>query len=103
MDFTQKDLIAFLLNLLRAGVILAIGLLLARVVRGSILRLATRRRMAVNLVTLLGNLAQVGIVFFALILILPTFGVDWTGLLTVIGTIGLAISLAFQDLLKNFI
>jgi small conductance mechanosensitive channel len=67
------------------------------------LRLGLSKRIPVNLAALLGNLAQVGIIVFALVLVLPTFGVDWTGLLTVIGTIGLAISLAFQDLLKNII
>ena len=45
----------------------------------------------------------IAIVVFSAILILPTFGVDWTALLTLVGTAGLAISLAAQDLLRNFI
>ena len=34
---------------------------------------------------------------------LPSLGVDWTGLLTLVGAAGLAISLSMQDLLKNVI
>ncbi len=101
--FTQDQLLAVLWNIGRALAILIIGLVLARLARQAILRLGVSRRIAVNLAALIGNLAQMLIIAFACVLILPTFGVDWTGLLTLIGTVGLAISLAFQDLLKNII
>lgn len=100
---SQADLILWTLNLLRAAAILIVGVIIARTIHAWVLRLGTNKRMAMNLAALLGNLAEVVITLFAVILILPTFGVDWTGLLTLIGTVGLAVSLAFQDLLKNFI
>ncbi|HMA33423.1 MAG TPA: mechanosensitive ion channel domain-containing protein [Chloroflexia bacterium] len=101
--FSQQDVITVLFNLARAAAILIVGLVVARAVRAWVLRLGLTRRIAVNLAALLGNLAQVLISAFALILILPTFGVDWTGVLTLVGTVGLAVSLAFQDVLKNVI
>jgi small-conductance mechanosensitive channel len=103
LGLSDRDAAVLLFNLLRAAAILIAGLLIARLVRGWILRLGMHKRIAVNMAALLGNLAQIGIGFLAVIMVLPTFGVDWTGLLTLIGTIGLAISLAFQDLLKNII
>lgn len=100
---THEETLTLLTNLARAGAILIVGLVAARLVRAWILRLGLKKRLAANTAALLGNLAQVGIVIFALILILPSFGVDWTGLLTLVGAVGLAASLAFQDLLKNII
>src|SRR6187549_1492022 len=96
LGLTQREITMLLWGLAKAAFILVAGILVARLVRSGILRLGTRRRLAMNVATLLANLAQVGIVVFAVILILPTFGVDWAGLLTVVGTVGLAISLAFQ-------
>lgn len=103
LGLSEGEVAQFSFNLARAIAIIVVGLIAARLVRSWILRLGLSKRIPVNLAALLGNLAQVAIVVFALVLVLPTFGVDWTGLLTVIGTIGLAISLAFQDLLKNII
>jgi small-conductance mechanosensitive channel len=84
-------------------VILLVALVAGRLLREYLLRLGTRKRVNVNIAALLGNLLQVGLVLLALVLILPMFGVDWTALLTVLGAVGLAVSLAFQDLLRNFI
>src|SRR4051812_2781281 len=96
LGLTQREIAMLLWGVTKAVIILVVGIVLARLVRSWILRLGTRRRIAMNVATLLANLAQVGLVVFAVILILPTFGVDWAGLLTIVGTIGLAISLAFQ-------
>jgi small-conductance mechanosensitive channel len=101
--FTQAELLNFMLTIGRALAIFIIGLVLARMVRQWILRLGVNRRIAVNLSALLGNLVQILIIGLALVFILPSFGVDWTGILTVVGTVGLGLSLAFQDLLKNII
>src|ERR687893_213895 len=45
----------------------------------------------------------VALVVVGVVLMLPSFGVDWAGLLTLVGAAGLAISLSMQDLLKNVI
>lgn len=99
----KQQLIATLFNVLRALIILAIVLLLARFGKSLLLRLAKRGRISVNLATLLGNLVTIAVVLLGAVFILPIFGVDWTGLLTLVGAIGIAISLALQDVLRNFV
>ena len=84
-------------------VILLVALVAGRFIREYLLRLGARKRMNVNIAALFGNLIQVGLFLLAIVLILPMFGIDWTALLTVLGAVGLAVSLAFQDLLRNFI
>src|SRR5438552_948418 len=92
-----------LVNLIRALVVLVIALVVARYARLWAVRALTRSRVSLNLATLLGNLLQIIIVALGIISTLPSFGVDWTGLLTLVGAAGLAISLSMQDLLKNVI
>lgn len=89
--------------LIRALLILLVALIGGRLLRVYLLRLGMRKRMNVNVAALGGNLAQVGLITLAIVIILPIFGVDWTALVTLVGAVGLAVSLAFQDLLRNFI
>ena len=103
ITFTTNDLLALLWSLVETLIILLLALAIARFTRRALLRLSTRKRINVNAGALLGNLLSVGIVALAVAVILPLFGVSWTTLLTVVGAIGLAVSLAFQDLLRNFI
>ncbi|HEX9989779.1 MAG TPA: mechanosensitive ion channel domain-containing protein [Chloroflexia bacterium] len=101
----NDPLIQLLLNISRALLILGVALVLARVARRWVVRVLSRARgrVSLNTATLLGNLAQVGVMFLGVVSILPSFGVDWTGLLALVGAAGLAISLSMQDLLKNVI
>lgn len=100
---TSDPLVQLLLNIMRALVVLVVALVVARFVKQWTVRLFTKSRVNLNLATLLGNLAQVAVVLLGIILMLPSFGVDWTGLLTLVGVGGLAISLSMQDLLKNVV
>jgi small conductance mechanosensitive channel len=99
----EADVIVALLNIARALLILALTLLVARFSKALLLRMAKRGRISVNLAALLGNLATIAVVLLGAVFILPIFGVDWTGLLTLVGAIGIAISLALQDVLRNFV
>src|SRR3954447_6847718 len=102
--FTTSDpVIQWLINLIRAVAILAIALFVARYGKLWCVRLLARSRVSLNLATLLGNLTQAAIVTVGVVSLLPSFGIDWTGLLTLVGAAGLAISLSMQDLLKNII
>jgi small-conductance mechanosensitive channel len=92
-----------LLTLIRALAVVAVALLAARLLRTWVVRLFTRGRVNLNLATLLANLLQILVLGLGLVYVLHEFGVDWTGLLTVVGAAGLAISLSMQDLLKNVI
>lgn len=99
----DDPLVQGLVTIIRALVVFAIALVIARLVRTWTVRLLTRGRMSLNLATLLGNVMQVIVVVCGLVFVLPSFGVDWTGLLTLVGAAGLALSLSMQDLLKNVI
>ncbi len=99
----NPDQTNFLLNIVRAVLLLAVVLLLARFSKGLLLRLAKRGRISVNVAALLGNLVTIGVVLLGAVFILPIFGVEWNGLLTLVGAIGIAISFALQDVLRNFV
>lgn len=99
----SDPLVQLLLNIMRGLLVLVVALVLARFVKQWIVRLFAKSRVSLNLATLLGNLAQMAVVVLGIILMLPSFGVDWTALLTLVGVGGLAISLSMQDLLKNVV
>ena len=64
---------------------------------------ATRRTGAdVHLRLLIGRLVYLAVLGLGIITILDTLGVPLTSLVTVVGVIGIGISLALQDILKNF-
>ena len=92
-----------MLNVIRGLVVLLVTLVVARYSKRWVVRLLVGGRVSLNTATLLGNLAQIAVVAVGIVLMLPSFGVDWTGLLTIIGAAGLAISLSLQDVLKNVV
>jgi len=96
-------LVQWLVNGIRGLLVLLVALVLARFAKRWVVRLFARKNANLNLITLLGNLSQVLVVLVGIVLMLPSFGVDWAGLLTLLGALGLAISLSMQDLLKNVI
>jgi small conductance mechanosensitive channel len=92
-----------LLNILEALVIVLVALVLARFAKGWTVRLLTRSRVNLSVATLVGNLAQVGVVLIGIITALPVIGIQWASLVAVLSIAGLAISLSVQDLLKNVV
>ncbi len=96
-------LVQWLISGIRGLLVLLVALVLARIIRRWVVRLFARNNTNLNMAALLGNLAQVLVVLVGIVLMLPSFGVDWAGLLTLLGALGLAISLSMQDLLKNVI
>ena len=99
----DDPIIQFLLRIIQGLLIVAVALLIARFVKGWVVRILTRAKINLGIATLLGNLAQVGVVMVGIITALPSFGVDLPAFLTVLGAVGLALSLAMQDLLKNVV
>jgi small conductance mechanosensitive channel len=102
MSFNDP-VIQVLLSIIRGLAVLAVALILARFVKRWTIRAASRGRLNLHIATLLGNLARVAVVTVGIVTALPAFGVDWPGLLTVMGAAGLALSLSMQDLLKNVV
>src|SRR6476659_5923083 len=79
-------------NIIRGLVVLLITLLIARFIKRWLVSLLLRGKVSLSVATLLGNLAQIGVVALGVVLMLPLFGVDTATLLTVLGVTGLAIS-----------
>jgi small conductance mechanosensitive channel len=100
---SDDPIIIILLTIIWALVILLIALLVARYTRVWLVRLLARSRISLNIATLMGNLANATVVAVGIIIALSILGVGWTTLLTVLGTVGLALSLSMQDVLKNVI
>jgi len=90
-------------NIIRGLVVLLITLLIARFIKRWLVSLLLRGKVSLSVATLLGNLAQIGVVALGVVLMLPLFGVDTATLLTVLGVTGLAISLSLQDVLRNVV
>lgn len=102
MSFNDP-VIQVLLSIIRGLAVLVVALILARLVKRWTIRAANKGRLNPHVVTLLANLARVGVITVGVVTALPAFGVDWPGLLTVLGAAGLALSLSMQDLLKNVV
>lgn len=86
-----------------ALVVAAVALLIARAVRGVTMRALTRNRAQANVTVLLGNLAQLGVIVFAGLVILAIYTQGaFAWILTSFSVIGIVIGLSAQDILKNF-
>lgn len=98
-----RDLLRASILLAEAIIILAIGYRLSRVGQHRIEFTLSRRAYGANGAVLLGRLTAVGIMIVALLIVLGRFGANWTGLLAVVSAGTVAIGLALQDVLKNFV
>ncbi|HEY0072057.1 MAG TPA: mechanosensitive ion channel domain-containing protein [Chloroflexia bacterium] len=96
-------LVNLLFDLARALLILLVALFVARLVKRWVVHLFARSRVSLNIAVLVGNLLQTLIVVLGVLPFARVFGVDWAALVTVLGAVGLGLSLAMQDLLKNVV
>lgn len=97
------DLVAFLIASVQGIVVLLVAILVARVLRRRTKRATALGRLAPNIVALLANAASIITYIVAASIILGLFGANWTALLAVLSVSTVAISLALQDVLKNYI
>ncbi len=113
MDFSQaysqlqkmvNDVIGAIPNIIAAGIVFALLLLLGRVVRAAVMRVVSRyQRDSLGIV--LGRLAQWGIVLLAVliaaVILFPS--VKPADVLNLLGIGSVAIGFAFQDVLQNLL
>lgn len=97
-----RDLLVILMAIVEAVVIFWIAARVSRIARRRIQAELSRRAFGRNSAVLLGRLSSVGIMFLALLVVLRVLGANWTALLAFAGAGTVAISLALQDVLKNF-
>jgi small-conductance mechanosensitive channel len=88
-------------RLLLALVIIALTFAVAARARNAIVYFFRRNKGDLGLAILLGRVAYFCVLFLGLLIILPVFGLSATALFAALGVLGLAVSLAMQDVLKN--
>lgn len=89
--------------MLRAVLILAFGLFLAHVLRSRVQDLLSARSFGRNGAILVGRGVSFAIIMGSILAIFGSFGASWTGLLTFLSASTVAVALAIQDVLKNFV
>ena len=82
--------------------ILLLGWLAIRLLVGPLQRLLSRSRLDVSVASFLVNSARTAILLVVLLAVLQQFGLETTSLLTLLGTVGLAVALSLQGSLANF-
>lgn len=104
-EFTSAygDLVSFVIHAVQALVILIVAVIISRVLRARVRRSTIGPRLGPNLTALLANAVAIGAYVLAGTFILGLFGANWTALLAFLSVSTVAISLSFQDVLKNFI
>jgi len=110
LNVNAQDLLATVMSMLSqwglkvvgALALLIIGLIAARIIRGSIRRALERSKIDVTLVPFLSNLVYYLILTFVVVAVLSLFGIQTTSLIAVLGAAGLAVGLALQGTLSNF-
>lgn len=90
------------LNLLRAIVLLLVGWQLARLAQRSTDRAMPRASEDASLRLLVGRVVFLIIAGLGILTALDAIGVPISSVITTLGIVGIAVSLATQDLLKNF-
>lgn len=89
-------------TLLRALILGLFTWYMARAARRSFEHATDRTGADASVRLLLGRLVYLAILTLGVVTVMDTFGVPLSTLVTVIGVVGLGISLALQDILKNF-
>ena len=88
--------------LARAAVVILLTLFIARRIRRWFERATSRTRADANTRLAVGRLLSVLVLVVGAVTVLDTFGIPLSAVVTFVGVVGLAISLAMQDILKNF-
>jgi small-conductance mechanosensitive channel len=96
------DLGAIFAGIVLVAIVLLVALFVSRWLRRRVERTLSARSFGRNGAVLLGRLTALLVYLIAFIALLASLGVSWTGLLTFLGAGTVALSLALQDVLKNF-
>ncbi|EHD20034.1 MULTISPECIES: small-conductance mechanosensitive channel MscS [Brenneria] len=98
----QDVLLQYVVNIVAALLILIVGLVIARILSGTLNRLLVSRSIDSTVADFLAALVRYGIIAFTLIAVLSRVGVQTASVIAVLGAAGLAVGLALQGSLANF-
>jgi small conductance mechanosensitive channel len=90
------------LRVVGAVVLLVVGILVAKAIRGSVRKALQRGSMDATLVPFLSGIVYYLVLAFVVIAVLGLFGIQTTSIIAVLGAAGLAVGLALQGTLANF-
>jgi small-conductance mechanosensitive channel len=96
-------LILFLPRLGLAIIIFIIFWFFARLLRGTVQRFGRNRRLSPDIVNLMDQIGEVGLLAFGMISAFATLGIDVWALIAGLGLVGFALGFALKDLLSNFL
>lgn len=97
------DLVGFAIGAVEAIVVAIVATFIVRALRRRVARGLARTRVDPNLAALAGNAVAIGTYVVAVGVVLALLGASWTALVAVLGASTVAISLALQDVLRNFV
>jgi small-conductance mechanosensitive channel len=100
---TTDLLLGFLISLVFAFAIVVIALALGRLARSATLRALERTRADASTRLLIGRAVFVAVMVVGSLAALGALGIPWPTVVALAGVLGLAASLAMQDVLKNFV
>ncbi|MEI7262972.1 small-conductance mechanosensitive channel MscS [Pectobacterium carotovorum] len=98
----QNLFLQYAVNIAAALVILIVGLVIARIVSGTLNKVMINRSIDSTVADFLSALVRYGIIAFTLIAVLSRVGVQTASVIAVLGAAGLAVGLALQGSLANF-
>lgn len=98
----QGAIISAVLQVVYAAVILIVGLAVIKRLVGVLRKVLKKRGVDETLLPTLTGIVRIMLIVVLLIAVIDKFGADTTGLVAVLGSLGLAIGLALQGSLANF-
>ncbi|TRX61768.1 mechanosensitive ion channel [Fulvivirga sp. M361] len=90
------------LAILKAIIVLVIGLWIIRAIRNGFEKLLSKRNVDASLKPFLGSLVYNILLVLLILSVLSTIGIQMTSFIAIVGAAGLAIGLALQGTLQNF-
>ncbi|CAA9559325.1 MAG: hypothetical protein AVDCRST_MAG73-3584 [uncultured Thermomicrobiales bacterium] len=100
---TYRELIGFLIGAVQALVVLIVATVVARWLRRRTVRVLAKGSVERNVAALIANGVSIAVYVLAAGFVLGVLGAEWTAVLAFLSVGTLAISLAIQDVLKNFV
>src|SRR5438132_1788391 len=99
----RDTLLDYTIRTLWAAVAVVIAIVIARAVRTVTMRQLTRHRADGNATSLVGNLAQLGVIVLGILIVLAIYTQGAFGwILTSFSIVGIVIGLSLQDIMRNF-
>lgn len=103
LEDAYLDIVGFAIAAIEAAVLVLVASLVARWLKGRVRRTLTRSRLDPNAAALVVNGVAIATYIVAATFVMGLFGASWTALLALLSAGTLALTLAFQDVLKNVV